>query len=187
LIQLSGIITLTKIAVYKRIKGSAKWLQWICENIFRHKGLLVDKPKWLEGKRVSLVDASEVVLHGSDYVLRLRANAFTIYNGQNQKINLIDQLAGLKTGETRSLDVNYLKDGKYLPLRICAIRKDQDSERAGLKRLKKTSQRKNKGKQVSKLQSAYNRYIIVATSLSQEISAAQVLEIPDEMANRACL
>jgi IS4 transposase len=57
------------------------------------------------------------------------------------------------------------------------MRKDHDSERAGIKRLKKTNQRKHQGAGVSKLQGAYNRYIIVATSLSEAVSAAQVLEL----------
>jgi hypothetical protein len=34
-------------------------------------------------------------------------------------------------------------------LRICALRKDADSEQAGMKRLKRTNQRKKHGKEVS--------------------------------------
>ena len=46
-----------------------------------------------------------------------------------------------------------------------------------MKRLVKTNQRKKGGKPVSELQQEYNKYIIVITSLEQEISTAQVLEL----------
>jgi hypothetical protein len=74
---------------------------------------------------------------GSGYVLRLRARAFTVYNEEGQKVSLLEQLKGLQAGESRSVVVWYLHEGEYVPLRICALRKDRDSERAGLKRLKK--------------------------------------------------
>ncbi|GHU97216.1 hypothetical protein FACS189483_02500 [Spirochaetia bacterium] len=113
----------------------------------------------------------------SGFVLRLRANAFTAYNEHGRKIDLLGRLKGLKAGESRSFEVRYLHEGEYVPLRICAMRKDRDSERAGLKRLKKENQHKRHGAEVSELRSAYNRYIIVATSLAEIVSAAQVLEL----------
>jgi hypothetical protein len=241
LLRMGGDIELNKIGVYKRIRSSAEWLKWLCGNFYRHNGLLAEKPQWLKGKQVCLVDSSEDVIcgsrksyfrlhycldlftlgmrelkvtdiktgealtnftnirkndivvgdriygsipgihylnkQGSEYVLRLRARAFTVYNEQGRKISLLGRLKGLKTGENRSFEVRYLHDGEYMPLRICAMKKDRDSERAGLKRLKKTNQRKKQGAEVSELQSAYNKYIIVATSLSEDISAAQVLEL----------
>jgi hypothetical protein len=241
LLRLGGDIQLNKIGVYKRIRSSAEWLKWLCVNFFRNSGLLAEKPQWLKGKQVCLVDASEDVICGSrksyfrlhycldlftlemrelkvtdiktgealtnftqlgkkdivlgdriygsipgmrylleqksGYVLRLRARAFTVYNEQGQKISLLWRLKGLKTSESRSFEVMYLHEGSYVPLRICAMRKDHNSERAGLKRLKKTNQRKHQGAEVSKLQSAYNRYIIVATSLAETVSASQVLEL----------
>jgi hypothetical protein len=241
LLRMGGDIELNKIGVYKRIRSSAEWLKWLCENFYRNNGLLAEKPPWLKGKQVCLVDASEDVICGSrksyfrlhycldlftlgmrelkvtdiktgetltnftqfgkndivigdriygtipgmqylqeqqsGFVLRLRAHAFTAYTEQGRKINLLGRLRGLKAGESRSFEVWYLHKGEYVPLRICARRKDHDSERAGLKRLIKNNLHKKHGAEVSELQSAYNRYIIVATSLSETISAAQVLEL----------
>ncbi|GHV56577.1 hypothetical protein AGMMS49579_21320 [Spirochaetia bacterium] len=114
---------------------------------------------------------------GSGFVLRLRARAFSVYNGQGRKISLLGRLKGLKAGESRSFEVWYLHEGKYVPLRICAMRKDRDSEHAGLKRLKRENQHKKHGDEVSELRSAYNRYIIVATSLAEKVSASRVLEL----------
>jgi hypothetical protein len=114
---------------------------------------------------------------GSGFVVRLRAHAFNLYDEQGQKIDLIPQLTGLKDGESRSIEVNYKVNGEYVPIRICAMRKDADSERAGLKRIKKSKQRKQHGKAVSALEGEYNKYIIVATSLGQEVTSGQVLEL----------
>jgi hypothetical protein len=110
-------------------------------------------------------------------VLRLRAKAFALYDEGGEKINLLEKLDGLEEGEYRSLEARYLHNEEYEAVRICAVRKDHDSERAGLKRLKRENQRKKHGAEVSALQSAYNGYIIVATSLDERVSAAQVLEL----------
>jgi hypothetical protein len=232
---------LSKKAVWSRIRNSAQWLGWLCQNIYRYQGILVEKPEWLLGKKVCLVDGSEEVLcgskktyyllhycidlfslsmkemrltdiksgeklsnfmsfatgdivvgdraygtipgmeylreRGSGFVLRLRARAFNLYDGEGSKIELMACLRGLKEGESRSVELNYRVDERYVPVRICARRKDGESERAGLKRLVKSKQRKQHGKAVSALESEYNKYIIVATSLGQEICAARVLEL----------
>jgi hypothetical protein len=232
---------LTKKAIWARVGNSAPWLRWLCENIYRHQGVVVKKPGWLNGKNVCLVDGSEDVTHGnrkkyfrlhyaldlftlcmremrvtdiksgeklstfrtfdakdivvadriygtipgmeylrergSGFVLRLRAGAFTLYDGKGKKIALLPRLQGLKAGKSRSIAVRYNVNEGYVPFRICATRKDRESEREGLKRLKKNKQRKQQGKAVSALESEYNKYIIVATSLGKEIPAAQVLEL----------
>jgi hypothetical protein len=241
IVRMSGDFNLNKIAVYKRIRGSGEWLKWLCQNIYRRSGLLTEKPEWLKGKNVCLLDGSEEVtrgrgktyyqLHycldlfslgirelqvtditvgekirnftglgkkdivmadrmygtipgmeylrerGSGFVLRLRANGFTVYNGKGQEIDLLTRLEGLKAGRSRSFTVYYHHGDQAVPLRICATRKDRDRERAGLKRLTKENQRKRQGKAVSKTQKAYNQYIIVGTSLGTEVRSSQVLEL----------
>jgi transposase len=58
------------------------------------------------------------------------------------------------------------------------MRKDAESERAGLRRLKKESQRKHGGKAVSERRNEYNKYIIVATSLGEaEAATGRILEL----------
>jgi hypothetical protein len=59
LLQLSNEYHLNKIAVYNRIGNSGEWLRWLCEHICRQAQMLVEKPAWLEGKRVCLVDAGD--------------------------------------------------------------------------------------------------------------------------------
>jgi hypothetical protein len=57
------------------------------------------------------------------------------------------------------------------------MRKDKSSERKGFARLKHENQRKRQGREVSKVQAMYNRYIIVAASMGKEVTAEQVLEL----------
>jgi IS4 transposase len=116
---------------------------------------------------------------GCDFVLRLRSNAFSLYNEQGEKIEITDYLEKLGEGEYFDKEVYYKinNDKELQALRVCVIRKDKESEKAGEKRLKKENQRKRKGKAVSKRQSLYNKYIIVATSLGKEATASQILEL----------
>jgi hypothetical protein len=239
---LSGEEAMSKVAVFKRMRSSAAWLQWMCENIYRNAGLTGAKPEWLKGKNVILVDGTEDVkcgvrrqcymLHYSldlftlaareflitdmrtgeklanfkqfgrndivmgdriygtlpgisylkqrkaGYALRVNSRGFTVYDGKNRKIDLLRRLSRLKEGKTADITGKCVINGRYEPFRVCAMRKDADSERAGLKRLAKTNQRKRGGKPVSDLQRENNKYIIVATSLGkEEAAAAQVLEL----------
>ena len=114
---------------------------------------------------------------GADYVLRLRAGAFRIYDENGQEIDLMAKFSRLMAwdcGEiTGWLDI---KGGKE-PVRVCALRKDILNTWKGMERLKKENQRKRSGKPVSALQEEYNKYIIVITSLGKNVSAKQVLEL----------
>ena len=241
LMHLSGEPKISDVAILKRMRNSADWLQWLCENIYRQAGLIVPKPEWLKDRNVKLVDGSEDVkcgvrrqcymLHycldlftleanellvtdnrtgeklnnfkrfgrddivmgdriygtlkgisylkeqGAGYVLRLRSGCFTMYNGRNQEIDLFKRLSGLKEGKLADITVKCIINNQYEPIRICAMRKDKDSERAGLKRLVKENQRKRGGKPLSEQQEESNKYIVVVTSFGKEVSASQVLEL----------
>jgi len=107
------------------------------------------------------------------YVLRIKSRGFNIYNGKNHKIDLLKRLCKLKEGKIADISARCILE----PIRICAMRKDSESERKGLKRLTKVNQRKCGGKPVSELQRESNKYIIVATSLGDEVSAAEVMEL----------
>jgi hypothetical protein len=239
--RLSGEAEMSDVAILKRMRNSAAWLQWLCENIYRRAGLTVDKPEWLKKRNVTLVDGTEDVkcgvrrqcymLHysldlftsasreftitdmrtgerpasfkrlgkndivmgdriygtlpgigylkqkGAGYVLRIRSRGFRIYDYKKQETDLLESLSGLKEGEIADMPVKCRINEKYEAVRICALRKDQESERAGFKRLTKEKQRKRGGKAVSSLRQENNKYIIVATSPGKGASAEQVLEL----------
>ena len=241
LIRLSGGAELSDVAVLKRMRNSAAWLQWLCENIYRQAGIIVRKPAWLKNKNVKAVDGTEDVKCGirrqcymlhycldiftlaaqelhvtdiktgeklsnftqfrkddivmgdrmygnlpgiaylrqqkADYVLRINSRGFHLINEKNQKIDLKSRLSKLKEGKTTEIFGKCLINDKYEPIRICAYRKDTQSEQAGLIRIKKTNQRKKGSKLVSEEQQENNKYVMVATSLGKEISASQVLEL----------
>jgi hypothetical protein len=114
---------------------------------------------------------------GSGYVVRLRGKAFSVYDREGETVSITEKFKSLGEGESGSITVYYASEGRMVPLRVCALRKDQAGERAGMKRLKKTNQRKRQGKEVSEGQKEWNQYIIVATSLEEAISAERVLEL----------
>jgi hypothetical protein len=239
--QLSGEVEMSDVAILKRIRNSADWLKWLCQNIYRQAGLIAAKPKWLKDKNVNLVDGTEDVKcgvrrqcymlhysmdlftlearellitdrrtgeklgnfklfrkgdivigdraygtlpgiawlrqHKAGYVLRIKGRGFPMYNGKGRKIDILKRLSRLKEGKTADITMQCIINGRYEPVRICAMRTDTDSELKGMKRLTKANQRKHGGKPVTELQRENNRYIIVATSLGEEVSAAQVLEL----------
>jgi hypothetical protein len=65
LVTMSESSHLTKKAMYTRMCKSAEWLRWLCEHLCRESRRLVEKPEWLEGTAVYLVDASDESVHGS--------------------------------------------------------------------------------------------------------------------------
>ena len=241
LMRLAGEAEISDVALLKRMRNSAAWLQWLCENIYRRAGLTAEKPQWLKNKNVLLLDGSEDVkcgvrrqcymlhysldlftlaprellvtdrrtgeklrnfsklgkddivvgdrIYGSPtginylqkrktgYVLRIQSRMFTLYNSKKQKIDLLKRLSKLKEGKIADISAECIINNQYETLRICAVRKDLKSERAGMKRLVKANQRKRGGKPVTDLQMENNKYIIVVTSLGNEVSASQVLEL----------
>jgi hypothetical protein len=239
---LTGEAAMSKVAVFKRMRASAAWLQWMSANICRKGGLIAAKPQWLKKKNVNIVDGTEDVkcgvrrqchmLHYSvdlftleareflltdrktgeklanfkqfgkkdivmgdriygtlpgikylhqrkaGYVIRIKSRGFTIFDSKNRKIDLLKRLSRLKARKIADITAKIIIDGRYEPIRICALRKNRDSERAGLKRLTKENQRKKGGRAVSELQKENNKYIMVATSVGkEEASAVQVMEL----------
>jgi hypothetical protein len=65
LLHVGGTMHLNKVAVYKWVQNSGEWLKWLCENICRYNGFVVEKPVWPGQSDVYLVDASEVVTRGN--------------------------------------------------------------------------------------------------------------------------
>jgi len=241
ILQLIGESPLTKKAVHKRMINSADWLQWLCENIYRKEGLIVEKPSWLKDKKVLMVDGTEdckcgirrqcFMLHycldlftlaprefmitdlrtgeklrnfkkfkkgdivmgdraygtlpgiayllksQADFILRVQSRCFPIFNSKNQQIDLFQRFSMLKEGKISEISAQCIIDDHYEPIRVCAMRKNEDDERKGLKRLKKENQRKQGGKPVTALQRESNKYIIVVTSLGKEITATQIMEL----------
>lgn len=102
--QLSLGFKMTKNGVYERIQRCGDWLSWMCENICRNAGLIVEKPEWLANYRVCLVDATKVSLKGSkkaDWCLNYMLDLF--------RLDTIEM--HLKSGEYGETLLNFDKMG----------------------------------------------------------------------------
>ena len=81
LMRLAGEAEISDVAALKRMRNSAAWLQWLCENIHRRAGLTVPKPLWLKNKNVKIAGGSEDVKCGvrrQCYMPRYSLDLFTM-------------------------------------------------------------------------------------------------------------
>jgi hypothetical protein len=113
----------------------------------------------------------------ADYILRINSGKFNFYLEEGQRTSLFERLAYLKEGESADIRVKCLIDKHYQDIRICALRKDGGSEQAGVKRLVKSNQRKLGGRKLSKKQMENNKYVLVATSVGDEVSSDEILAL----------
>jgi hypothetical protein len=105
LLRMSESYHLTKKAIYTRVCNSAEWLRWLCENLCRESHIIAEKPEWLEGKAVYLVDASDESAHGgskTDFRLHYSMGLFDL--GMKEM-----RLTDGKTGEKLSNFQNFTK------------------------------------------------------------------------------
>jgi len=114
----------------------------------------------------TLTSIKHILSVGGDFCLRLRTNAFNLYDETGVKIGLERLLE--KMDETTSVGFNlYYKDqSELVPIFICAYRKDKEKQESSLRNVKKSNTKKMRGK-VSERQAFYSQFVIVATSLCE--------------------
>lgn len=107
---------------------------------------------------------------GAGFVLRLRTNAFALYEADGTKIELLPHLRRLSAWEELSLDLFY-KDaqGNLHPVRIVATRKDDPSTRKAARKLSRIASRRQQGQPSANTQEMTN-YIVLATNLPDTTS-----------------
>ena len=64
-LRTTGVFPMSKVAIYERVKKSARWLEWLTVHICREHEYLVGKPEWLKPYRVTVVDATRTSRKGS--------------------------------------------------------------------------------------------------------------------------
>ena len=112
---------------------------------------------------------------GADYIFRLKHKAFLLYDRAGKEINLNEKLS--EASESKSIDFTaYFKKGKrFVPVRICAVKKDAAAiEKNKIRYQKLESRRQRKFSDESKFM---GNYIVIATSLSPNISSSDILEL----------
>jgi hypothetical protein len=102
----------------------------------------------------------------SGFLLRFGTKRFGLYNRHGRAVNMLGYFKGLKPGESGEKTLYYEYEGEYKALRFCAMRKTEEAEEKGLESLRKAQMRKHGTKELSEAQIAYNRYMIIATSIS---------------------
>ncbi|MDR1901125.1 MAG: transposase [Treponema sp.] len=113
---------------------------------------------------------------GSGYLLRFGTRRFHTYDERGREVNILGCFKGLQPGESGEAAGYYEYEGEYQPLRFCVLRKTKEAERKGLEVLEKTRMRKHGNKELSKAQRAYNRYVVVVTSIT-EVAPELILEL----------
>ena len=238
MVRLTGEKSLTKNAVYERILKSSEWLKWLGQGICETSGFMSEKPEWLGGKKVQLVDGSDVSLKGSrksdwrlhyvfdlfgysstkcdvttikegekltrydcftksdivmgdriyctiqgiehlkrsesDFILRFKAKAFTLYDENGKTIELLPKIRHLGELESTSFDCFYKVNGKLCSVRMCAMKKEaKAAEQAKRKTKEKARRQQKKTATVETLE--LNEYIILVTSLDYD--EAKIFEL----------
>jgi len=111
---------------------------------------------------------------GADYILRLRANFFNLYDEGDNKIDILGEFHDLVPGESRDVYAFAHYNHKRIPIRICALRKTKEQIEATRERMRRKSSKKQKN--MSDSAKKFNEYIVVATSLPLAIAAQDILE-----------
>ena len=112
---------------------------------------------------------------GAEFLVRLRTNAFKLYDEAGGQIDLMPRLRALGSWEGLSLNCFYRDSkGALHPVRIVATRKDDSSTQKASRKLARKASRKQWNTPKPQTQEMAG-YIVLATSLSD--TTAQVLEL----------
>lgn len=114
---------------------------------------------------------------GADFLFRLKAKSFNLYTEEKEKFDLTEFLKeNYEAGKIIDLNL-FCKSGKeYYPVRICAVGKTKSDIEKSYRHIKKSNSGEKRGK-ITDLQKIYGQYVITATSLTQDISAKQILDL----------
>ena len=64
-VSASGLVEVSDVALWKRLKGSGEWFRWLSEGMLKRMGIEKRDRSWAGGYRIMLVDASVVCEPGS--------------------------------------------------------------------------------------------------------------------------
>jgi len=113
--------------------------------------------------------------NGGDFILRIKNKPFHLYNRDHEKILLTDWLKTLDGGVSENIFYFLDSSKNFQPVRICAMPKTEEKIKAEeIKRKKKESKKQIKISGDTKFS---HRYLFVATSLPETVTAKEILDI----------
>jgi transposase len=115
------------------------------------------------------------VKNKSDFILRLRSNCFNLYDDRGAGIDILSGLTDLNY--ERSVDFQAFvqrANVSPIPVRICAKRKSKESCENAYKRLNRKASKKQI--EISEKTKRLNEFIVVVSSLPNDISGEDILE-----------
>lgn len=113
--------------------------------------------------------------NNADFLLRVRNNAFKIYDEKENELKFVDLLKNVY-GECESFNVYYKNSNKEMkPLRICAVKKTKEEIKISEKNLRRKESRKQI--KISEETKLSHQYFFVVTSLDNKFSAEQILNL----------
>ena len=59
-------VKISKVAAFKRVSKSGEWLRWMAKELCVAQGAAIEKPAFLSGKNIKLIDASDETTKGKD-------------------------------------------------------------------------------------------------------------------------
>jgi len=121
---------------------------------------------------------SHVTQQSGDFIVRLGCRSFALYDLRDQReIDLVMELESLGVGEVHAWQVfGRTAEGKTVTMRVCATRLPRPEARAAQQAA--IHKAKRKGKRISGEALRFQRYVVVATSVSEaRLSAEQVLKL----------
>jgi len=117
-----------------------------------------------------------VLNHGGHFISRLKNKAFTLVDESGKERPLTELLQPLNIGDVGHWELQARVRGQDdLPLRICALRMSEEAAQRAIRRATKEQRRKQRKLDPETL--ALHRYVVLATSLPDSITARHVQEL----------
>ena len=118
---------------------------------------------------------------GGDVIVRLNLVTLPLQEATGQRLDILECARALSVGQAGhwpaqvAIKAKRERAGQIIPGRLCAVRKSATAAAKARERVKRESQRNGTKLQPQTLQAA--DYVLLFTTLEEDISAAQVLEI----------
>ena len=113
--------------------------------------------------------------NGGDFITRFKNKAFSLYYN-NEELKLVEELKNLRVNNIKEWPLTVItSEGTGLNLRLCAVKKNRKAAEDAIKKAKRLASKRQETIDPETIE--LHKYVIVLTSLEQEISAKLILEL----------